>query len=186
MTPAQVFVLFVSLAVIIAFVFFAVAWSTRRPHPVDYRAAGRTRQVFFFTLVGILTTFLGITLPRLPYPAEGHLPDRIVHVVGKQFAFALSESPIETDAQWEEVASFAPPVRIPVGRLVEFRVTSFDVNHGFSVYSPGGRLLAQTQAMPGYVNRLRLRLTEPGRYTVLCLEFCGSAHHRMRGVFFVE
>ncbi|GBC82888.1 Cytochrome c oxidase subunit 2 [bacterium HR10] len=186
MSPVAVFRLFLGLAIVVAVVFLLVARSTRRVREVDYKAAGQARKVFFFTLTGVLTAFLGITLPRMPYPREGVIPDRVVHVVGKQFAFAISETPIETDAQWEEVSSFAPPVRIPVGSLVEFRVTSFDVNHGFSVYSPQGRLLAQTQAMPGYVNRLRLRLNEPGRYTVLCLEFCGSAHHRMRGVFFVE
>jgi len=186
MTPMHVFVLFLGLAAVIAIVFGVVARSARHIREVNYQAANRARAVFFFSLTGILTVFLGITLPRMPYPSEGQLPDRVIHVVGKQFAFAISESPIERDEQWEEISSFAPPVRIPAGSFVEFRVTSFDVNHGFSVYSPRGQLLAQTQAMPGYVNRLRLRLSERGRYTVLCLEFCGSAHHRMRGVFFVE
>jgi cytochrome c oxidase subunit 2 len=41
---------------------------------------------------------------------------------------------------------------------------------------------SQTQAMPGYMNRLRVTFDQPGTYTVLCLEFCGMAHHRMRGV----
>jgi cytochrome c oxidase subunit 2 len=34
--------------------------------------------------------------------------------------------------------------QIPVGRLVEFRVTSLDVNHGFGVYDPDGKLMGQT------------------------------------------
>ena len=42
--------------------------------------------------------------------------------------------------------------------------------------------MAQTQAMPGYMNRLRVTFDQPGTYTVLCLEFCGMSHHRMRGV----
>ena len=37
--------------------------------------------------------------------------------------------------------------------------------------------------MPGYVNRLRLRLDKPGRYKVLCMELCGMQHHEMRGAF---
>jgi heme/copper-type cytochrome/quinol oxidase subunit 2 len=40
--------------------------------------------------------------------------------------------------------------------------------------------------MPGYVNRLRLRLQERGRYTVLCLEMCGMDHHKMRAVMDVK
>ncbi|HXF04277.1 MAG TPA: hypothetical protein VNM72_02555 [Blastocatellia bacterium] len=186
MSPVQIFYFFSGLATLIALVFFLVWRSTKRTRQVDYRAATQARKVFFFTLTGILTAFLGITLPRMPYPGGGPLPDRVIHVVGKQFAFAISETPIETDKQWEEIASFALPVKIPAGSLVEFRVTSFDVNHGFSIYAPDGRLITQTQAMPGYVNRLRARLNEPGRYTVLCLEFCGPAHHRMRGVLLVE
>jgi cytochrome c oxidase subunit 2 len=73
-------------------------------------------------------------------------------------------------------------VQVPAGALVEFRVTTLDVNHGFSIYAPDGRLMAQTQAMPGYVNRLRVEFDRPGTYRVLCLEFCGMAHHVMNGV----
>jgi cytochrome c oxidase subunit 2 len=75
---------------------------------------------------------------------------------------------------------------VPVGVVVEFRVTTLDVNHGFSLYAPDGSLMAQTQAMPGYVNRLRVVFDKPGMYTVLCLEFCGMSHHRMRGVVEVQ
>jgi heme/copper-type cytochrome/quinol oxidase subunit 2 len=128
---------------------------------------------------------LGITLGKTPYPRGNELLDKVVFVVGKQFSFALSETPITNDQEYE-AGTFAAPVQVPAGSLIEFRVTSFDVNHSFGVYSPDGRLIAQTQAMPGYVNRLRVRFREPGRYHVLCLELCGMGHHRMRGVFDVK
>jgi cytochrome c oxidase subunit 2 len=70
--------------------------------------------------------------------------------------------------------------------LVEFRVTSLDATHGFAVYNPTGAIIAQTQAMPGYINRLSVRFDEPGSYAVLCLEFCGMAHHNMRSVILVD
>ena len=82
-----------------------------------------------------------------------------------------------TGAQWywdldrEEVVA---------GQPVEFRVTSTDVNHGFGLYDGAGRLVAQTQAMPGYVNRLNHVFEMPGTYRVLCLEYCGLAHHDMK------
>lgn len=63
---------------------------------------------------------------------------------------------------------------------VEFRVTSLDVNHGFGLYDPERRVLAQTQAMPGYVNRLQADLPVAGEYKVFCLEYCALGHHRMR------
>jgi cytochrome c oxidase subunit II len=62
---------------------------------------------------------------------------------------------------------------------VVFEVTSADVNHGFGLYDPGGRLMGSVQAMPGYTNRLALTLEHAGRYTVACLELCGLEHHRM-------
>jgi cytochrome c oxidase subunit 2 len=61
-------------------------------------------------------------------------------------------------------------------------VTSLDVNHGFSLYDENGKLLGQTQAMPGYVNRLFVKFEKSGIYTAFCMELCGNSHHRMRGV----
>ena len=43
--------------------------------------------------------------------------------------------------------------------------------------------LAQTQGMPGYVNQVRYVFERTGTYRVLCLEFCGIAHHDMIGQF---
>lgn len=68
---------------------------------------------------------------------------------------------------------------LPVGVPVVFHVTSSDVNHGFGVFDPKGRLLFQTQAMPGWVNKVAWTFIEPGRYRVLCLEYCGLVHHGM-------
>jgi cytochrome c oxidase subunit 2 len=152
---------------------------------VDYTRANRLRLLFLVSLGVILLTFLVLTLPRLPYPAaEASTPDRIVLAVGKQYAWSLTEGTTPTLANWD--TAFSPVTTVPAGAVVEFRVTTLDVNHGFSLYAPDGALLAQTQAMPGYVNRLRVVFNEPGTYTVLCLEFCGMSHHRMRGVVEVQ
>ena len=185
MPQEQVFYLFILLAAVIATVFVAVGFSTRRVREVQSGAAYRLRKFFFVGLSVLFLVVLAMTLPRMPYSAEVTNPDRIVHVVGKQFAFALSETPISTEKEWEE-GTYSAPVEMPAGASVEFRVMSLDVNHSFGLYSPSHHLLAQTQAMPGYVNRLRLRLQERGRYTVLCLEMCGMDHHKMRAVMDVK
>ena len=78
------------------------------------------------------------------------------------------------------------PLVLPSGKVIDFDVTGGDVNHGFGVYDPQGRLLGQTQAMPGYHNHLRMVFDVPGRYHVLCLEFCGIAHHVMLSEFTVR
>lgn len=72
------------------------------------------------------------------------------------------------------------PTTIQTGSSVEFRVTSGDVNHGFGLYAPDGHIVIQTQAMPGYTNKLLYTFTEPGTYTVQCLEYCGVGHAPMR------
>lgn len=72
------------------------------------------------------------------------------------------------------------PDNFKVGQTAEFHVTSGDVNHGFALYDPDFRIVAQTQAMPGYTNVLRYTFTKPGTYQVLCLEYCGVVHHEMK------
>jgi cytochrome c oxidase subunit 2 len=185
MPQANVFYFFLALSAVIVVVFVWVALSASRAGEINYQKAYGWRRLFFIGLLAVLLTFLAITLPAMPYPTAVEKPTQVVYVVGKMFSFALSTEPITTEQQWEE-HTFSEPVQIPAGMPVEFRVSSFDVNHGFSIYDPDNHLLGQTQAMPGYINRLWVKLDRPGRYTVLCLEFCGMGHHRMRGVFDVK
>ena len=178
------FAVFLVSAVIVVSAFAAVALSTRRERTVEYAKATRVRIVFLVSLAAILVTFLVLTLPHLPYTLDARAPDRIVHAVGKQYAWSLTEQTGPALATWDR--DFSPVVTVPARAQIEFRVTTLDVNHGFSLYAPDGHLLAQTQAMPGYMNRLRVTFDQPGTYTVLCLEFCGMSHHRMRGVIEVK
>ena len=174
------FAVFVAAALAILSVFVAVARSARESRTVDYTRVNRLRLQFFVALSVILLLFLLITLRRLPYPVEARTPDRVVNAVGKQYAWSLTDGAGPTLASWDR--DFSPVITVAAGTTVEFRVTTLDVNHGFSLYAPDGHLVTQTQAMPGYVNRLRVAFDQSGTYTVLCLEFCGMSHHRMRAV----
>jgi cytochrome c oxidase subunit 2 len=185
MIQMHAFYLFLALTGVFLAVFIYVALSTRRARDVDYHAAYGVRKKLFVVVIVVLGLGIAMTLGKTPYPKGNEVPDKVVFVVGKQFSFALSDTPITNDEEYE-AGTFAAPVQVPSGGLIEFRVTSFDVNHSFAVYSPAHQLIAQTQAMPGYVNRLRVRFHNPGRYYVLCLELCGMGHHRMRGVFDVK
>jgi cytochrome c oxidase subunit 2 len=69
---------------------------------------------------------------------------------------------------------------------VEFEVSSKDVNHNFAIYNSAGELVAQVQSMPDYTNRLFHTFDAPGHYYVLCLEYCGVAHHAMNAEFDVK
>ncbi|MFA0758496.1 MAG: hypothetical protein NOOUEUKL_001159 [Candidatus Fervidibacter sp.] len=183
MSPIAAFWLWALITLIVVAVYAHFVLSTRTPAEGEdyYKAIGQLRRPLFVFLALLLLISFALSVPRLPYP-RGQIPDKVVYVTAKQFAFAITEKPVRTDEEFEE-ATTAPPIQIPVGALTEFRVTSLDVNHGFSLYDPDGKLLGQTQAMPGYVNRLFMRFDRPGTYLSLCLEYCGIAHHTMRGIF---
>lgn len=154
----------ISLIVILllAGIFLRVRFNARHREdftPVQGRAY-RLRAIGFgfLVLVGLPVSIW--LLREHPYRAAEEMP-QIVNVTSAQWYW---------DFDREEVITGTP---------VEFRVSSIDVNHGFGLYDPGGRLVVQVQAMPGYVNRLVHTFTEPGTYRVLCLEYCGLAHHDM-------
>lgn len=178
----EAFDVFVAINAVVGAVFLWVALSTRHQHEPNIKSTNRLRIWFFGILTAGLILAFVLMFPRMPYPMGSQKPDQIVYAVGMQFSWGLSNEPIKNTDQWRE-ATYAPPVKIPVGSLVEFRVTSFDVNHSLAVFSPSGHLLGQVQAMPGYVNDLRMRFSKPGTYWIFCLELCGMGHHRMRGEF---
>ena len=170
---------FALISIIIIAVFAFVAKSTATPQAVDLKAAYKLRKVLFLSASAALISLLAITLPNNPYDVSAGSADEIVYTTARQFSFTYSREPITSVEDLQRVATVGV-LEIPADTLVEFRVTSLDATHGFAVYSPKGAVVAQTQAMPGYINRLRIRFPEPGYYPVLCLEYCGTAHHIMR------
>src|SRR5262249_15272003 len=153
-----------STTTIILVVFAIVAGSSNQPRDVNYTGANRLPLLFFASPGVILLIFLVLTLPELPYPVEASTPKRVVLATGKQYAWSLNEGTAPTVDNWED--AFSGKVQVTTGAVVEFRITTLDVNHGFSLYTPDGHLMAQTQAMPGYVNRLRVKFDKPGNYRV--------------------
>ena len=134
------------------------------------RRAYRLRTGWFWLLIAVVGIATATTLTALPYPDRVSQPASrvLVRATGAQWAWTI-EGP-----------------DIVIGKPVEFQVTSTDVNHGFGIYNPDLEMVAQTQAMPGYFNRLRYTFTTPGIYRILCLEYCGLAHHEMTGDLVVK
>ena len=69
-------------------------------------------------------------------------------------------------------------LHLPAGIPVDIVVTSLDVIHAFWV----PRLAGKIDAVPGHLNRLRIRADQAGRYEGLCNQFCGLGHPGMRFV----
>lgn len=149
----------------VALVFIVVirqAGKPADPHKVQ-KTAYAIRRWWFAALIllGVSVTYASLK----PFPIADQQARsqsaQIVDAIASQWAWKLSQE------------------KVSVGTPVQFNVTSLDVNHGFAIYGPNDRIVTQTQAMPGFTNRLLYTFREPGRYRVMCLEYCGLAHHGM-------
>ncbi len=140
----------------------------------------RARLIYFIVISAAVVVALVFTIPMTPYPFHFNeqKPDLVVKAIGEMWSWTLTP-----------VSAGAPAtgnLALPVGKLVEFEVSSKDVNHNFAIYNSAGELVAQVQAMPDYTNRLFYKFDAPGHYYVLCLEYCGLAHHAMNTEFDVR
>ncbi|MDH5824799.1 cytochrome c oxidase subunit II [Luteimonas sp. RD2P54] len=72
-------------------------------------------------------------------------------------------------------ATSVDELALPRGQMVEFHVSSVDVIHSFWIPRLGGKI----DAIPGRVNRLRLRADRAGPMRGQCAEFCGLEHAHM-------
>ena len=130
------------------------------------RAYGTSNALRRWLFLILLVMFAGgsyASLWHFPLPPQ-HAPlpaKQVVNAIGHQWSWEFSTDQIE------------------VGVPIEFRVTTADVTHGFAIYAPDGRIVVQTQAMPGYTNKILYTFDRPGTYLVRCLEYCGLAHHVM-------
>ena len=68
-------------------------------------------------------------------------------------------------------------VHVPAGRDVRLHMTSEDVIH--SLFVPDFRL--KRDLVPGRSSTLWFHAHEPGTHQLLCAEYCGRDHSRMRG-----
>jgi len=128
-----------------------------------------------FTIGGILTLFL------------------LFWVVGFHQYIDYREPPTNsmevyvTAKQW--MWKFAYPsgrrsigvLTVPVGRPVKMVMTSRDVIHSF--YVPAFRV--KYDVIPGRYTETWFEASQPGTYEILCAEYCGLSHSRMRGTVVV-
>lgn len=125
------------------------------------------RRWWFLALAVLGVGVTWASLEQFPIPGQQGPSQaaQVVEATGHQWYWTLSRK------------------RLTAGVAVEFRITSGDVNHSFAIYGPDDRIVTQTQAMPGFTNRLVHTFSRPGKYRVLCLEYCGIAHHGMMAEF---
>ena len=150
------------LAVCFLFIAKNASVSNAEYAPIQNNAY-RWRSKLFILILLIIVPVIGYTLTQMPYSSMRESPQatKSVHAVGYQWYWEISDLTAKVDEP------------------VLYQVTSADVNHGFGVYDADLNVIAQTQAMPGYTNKLLVVFPRPGKYRILCLEYCGLAHHAM-------
>ncbi len=110
-------------------------------------------------------------------------PDVTVNVIGKQWSWDFNyvdANTYESGTQAEltgkpGVEQALPTLWLPVGKRVEFDLTSRDVIHSFWVPA----FLQKLDMIPGRVNQFQIVTKEEGTFAGKCAELCGAYHSRM-------
>ena len=145
----------------------------------DTRGISRPQRLIVGGGVVLPTVVLGAllvwgTLDSARLTGIGERPEAVIEVTARQWFWEFRY----LDDEGNAVAMSRDALAMPLGRMVEFRMTSADVIHSFWIPRLGGKM----DAIPGRVNRLRLRADHDGEGTPIrgqCAEFCGLAHALM-------
>jgi cytochrome c oxidase subunit 2 len=159
-----------STAVGLTAVFFFIRYrrsseTQTTPHiepPAWMEATFVVTPLFFFTL-WFFMGFKEFVRQQTP-PSEA----MDVYVMAKKWMwkFAYPEGPNSINV-----------LRVPAGRPVRLLMTSRDVIHSF--YVPEFRI--KQDVLPGRYTQTWFNALSPGRYQILCAEYCGAGHSIMRG-----
>ena len=122
----------------------------------------RSRLIIGLAIVGLVVS--AVSLARWPHAVAAKGVAAVVNVSGGQWYWEIDTA------------------QVPLG-LVVFNAQTADVTHGFGITDADGTILVQTQVIPGYVNRTQYTFEQPGTYRLVCLEYCGVAHHDMINEF---
>ena len=91
----------------------------------------------------------------------------VVQSIGHQFYFTFRYPQVNGEITDE--------MHLPVGVPVVLNLTSSDVIHSFWV--PAMRI--KIDMVPGLVTSMRFTPIRPGRYNIICAQFCGTNHDQM-------
>lgn len=128
-------------------------------------------QIGFLGITGVLCLFLVIwgLFGFYQESVASAANPLIVKVTGQQWFWSFQYTNYAVNVTGQTI-------ELPVGRAVEFDVTSKDVLHGFALQAFGMRI----DANPGEVTVLpAITPTRIGTYTVRCVELCGLFHSYM-------
>jgi cytochrome c oxidase subunit 2 len=131
---------------------------------------GHTRLELIWTAVPvvILAIIAGFVFYQLPNvtPAPAAADPIHVTVEGHQFYWQFD---------YPNHARSIGTLHVPVGAVVDLKVTAQDVIHSWWIPALGGKI----QAIPGHPNETWFQATKQGNFEGQCAELCGAFHASM-------
>jgi len=107
---------------------------------------------------------LSVVIAGNSAPAASAQEPQVIDITAKRFAFSPSE------------------VHLKAGQPVTLHLVSQDVKHGFF-----SRPLGLDETIPaGQSIDVKVTPPSPGKYSIICDNFCGSGHGNMKMTFVVE
>jgi cytochrome c oxidase subunit 2 len=160
-----------------AILYFAIKYKDQTNRPAKYLHGSTKLEIIWTIIPTLLLAFLlfksqeGWSAIKARMPEN---PDLTIEITAQQFAWNIRypESGVDTLNQ----------LHLPVGKKVLVNLTSKDVIHSFFV--PQFRL--KQDAVPGTIIPVWFEATKTGNYELVCAEFCGLAHYRMKGFITIE
>ncbi|MCB9094516.1 MAG: cytochrome c oxidase subunit II [Halobacteriovoraceae bacterium] len=183
---------FFFLLVITGLFWFSYRYSAKRNKKADYTYGNTKKQLLATLAIGAAVFFaIDLNITRMSnddmlgkfWNFPGDEEDTIkVEVLAQQWMWNFRYAGADGVFNTEDDILTNHELHIPVGKKVEFRVTSKDVIHSF--YLPNARL--KVDAMPGRISRLWFEPTQTGTFDIACAEMCGTHHYLMQGKMIVH
>ena len=175
--------LWVSVAVYAIVLGFVIAALVRKG-PGE-RGTPEAKRAGWVIVAGAAITTVVLLVLTVVSAVQGHAiaalrgGDRLkIRVTGHQWWWEVTYDHTVASQQ----VTTANEIHIPVGRRVQFHLTSGDVIHSFWVPNLHGK----TDLLPGEVTTEWLRADRPGKYRGQCAEFCGVQHAHMAFLVIAE
>lgn len=124
--------------------------------------------VIFLTVLGVslhIITFNTIPWTPIDVNAKSIHADRSFEITVENHAFKLPEEKL----------------RMEVGEIVKFSVTSNDLTYGFGLFRADNSMIMQMQVVPGHRNEILWKFDKPGVYTIRSTEYSGP-----KGIAMIE
>lgn len=153
--------------------YFALAFRARKtdaPDAIGVQVHDNHKLEFWWTIIpALFVVLLSVWSVKVWYGIQIAQPSNglVVEAIGHQWFYTFRYPQIHGEITDE--------MHVPVNQPIVMNVTSSDVIHSFWV--PAFRLKADM--VPGLINTIRFTPTRPGRYAIVCTEFCGTQHALM-------